>query len=70
MDMARGEERVRYMERVTWKLTLPCVKQTANRNLRVAQETKTGALYQPRGVGWGGRWEGDSNGREYMYTNG
>ena len=21
------------------------------------QETQTGALYQPRGVGWGGRWE-------------
>ena len=26
MDMGRGEERVRCMERVTWKLTLPCVK--------------------------------------------
>ena len=25
----------------------------------MAQETQTGALYQPRGVGWGGRWEGD-----------
>ena len=24
MDMGRGEERVRYMERVTWKLTLLC----------------------------------------------
>ena len=24
---------------------------------RMAQETQTGALYQPRGVGWGGRWE-------------
>ena len=23
----------------------------------MAQETQTGALYQPRGVGWGGRWE-------------
>ena len=23
MDMGRGEERVRCMERVTWKLTLP-----------------------------------------------
>ena len=31
MDMGRGEERVRHMERVTWKLTLP--KQTANGNL-------------------------------------
>ena len=26
MDVGRGEERVRCMERVTWKLTLPCVK--------------------------------------------
>ena len=24
------------------------------------RETQTGALYQPRGVGWGGRWEGGS----------
>ena len=22
----------------------------------MAQETQIGALYQPRGVGWGGRW--------------
>ena len=26
MDMERGEERVRCMERVIWKLTLPYVK--------------------------------------------
>ena len=26
VDMGKGEERVRSMERVTWKLTLPCVK--------------------------------------------
>ena len=24
----------------------------------MAQETQTGTLHQPRGVGWGGRWEG------------
>ena len=23
----------------------------------MAQKTQTGTLYQPRGVGWGGRWE-------------
>ena len=28
----------------------------------MAQETQTGALYQPRGVGWVGRWEGRSEG--------
>ena len=33
MDMGRGEERVRSMERITWKLTLPYVKQMANGNL-------------------------------------
>ena len=34
----------------------------------LAQQTQTGALYQPRGVGWGGRREGGSKGRGYMYT--
>ena len=33
MDMGRGEERVRCMERITWKLTLPYIKLIANRNL-------------------------------------
>ena len=33
MDMGRGEERVRCIERVTWKLTLPYVKYIANGNL-------------------------------------
>ena len=33
MDMGRGEQRVRCMEEVTWKLTFPCVKEIANRNL-------------------------------------
>ena len=32
-DMGGGEERVRCMARVTWKLTLPYVKQIANKNL-------------------------------------
>ena len=36
----------------------------------MSQETQTGALCQPRGVGWGGRWEGGSKGRGYMYNYG
>ena len=40
----------------------------------MAQETQTGAqtdaLYQSGGVGWGGRWEGGSKGRGYMYNYG
>ena len=30
----------------------------------MAQETQTGALYQPRGMVWGRRWEGGSEGRD------
>ena len=30
----------------------------------MAQETQTGALCQPRGVGWGRRWEEGSEGRD------
>ena len=36
----------------------------------MAQETQRGALYQSRGVGWGGKWEGVSKGKGYMYTCG
>ena len=36
----------------------------------VCSGTQTGALYQPRGVGWGGKWEGVSKGRGYMYIYG
>ena len=36
----------------------------------VAQETQTGALYQPRGVGGEGRWKEGSKGRGYMYNYG
>ena len=34
MDMGRGEERVRCMERVKWKLTLPCLKQMDDGNMQ------------------------------------
>ena len=68
--MGRVEERARCMERVIWKFTLPYVKQIANGNLLQAQETHTGALYQPRGVGQGGRQKGGSRGRGHMYTCG
>ena len=36
----------------------------------MSQETQIGAPYQPREVGWGGRLEGVSKGRGYMYTYG
>ena len=36
----------------------------------LTQETQTGALYQPRGVGWGGRWERFKREGIYLYTYG
>ena len=41
----------------------------ANGNLLYGSgNSNRGALYQCRGVGWGGRWEGGSKGGGYMYT--
>ena len=40
------------------------------RNIQKTQETQAGVLYQCRGVGWGGRWEGGSKGRGHMYDYG
>jgi len=34
------------------------------------QTTQTGALQQPRGVGWEAMWEGGSRGRGDMYAYG
>ena len=31
------------------------------------QGAQTGDLRQPKGVGWGGRWEGGLRGRECVY---
>ena len=52
--MGSGEERVRYIERVTWKLTLPYVNQIVGICCK-AQETQKRALYQSER--WD--WEGD-----------
>ena len=60
MDMERGEERVRFMERVTWKLTLPYVNRQPMGICCMAQETQTGALYQSKG------WDGEGDGREFQ----
>ena len=32
------------------------------------RKLKPRALWQPRGVGWGGRWEGGSRGRRHMHA--
>ena len=45
------------MERVTWKLTLPYVKQIGHGNLLHDSGNSNRGSVSPRGVGWGGGWE-------------
>ena len=69
--MGRGEERVRCMERVTWKLNTTICKIDSQWVFAVwLRKLKQGLWCQPGGVGWVGSWEGDSKGRGYMYTYG
>ena len=42
----------------------------SHRNWLYVSGNSTGALYQPRGLRWSGRWEEGSRGRGYMYTYG
>ena len=69
-DMGRVEERVRRMKRVAWKLTLPCVSRWSKGIYSMAQESQTGALCQHGELGRGGRREGGSGRRGYVYTHG
>ena len=64
MDMGRAEERVRCMETY---ITI-CKIDSQWEFAVCLRKLKQG--YQPRGVGWGGRAEGDSTGRGHMYTYG
>ena len=59
MDLERGEERVRCMERVTWKLTLPCVKYIANGNFLYGSGNSNRQLCVNLE-----EWEGAGDGRE------
>ena len=67
MDMGRGEERVRCMETVTWKLTVPCVKQITNGNLLCGSGNSNRDSVS---IQRDGRQERGSRGRGYMYTYG
>ena len=58
MDMRRWEERVRCMERVTWKLTLLYVKQIVNGNLLYVLGNSNALCITLEG------WDGKRNGRE------
>ena len=43
----------------------PAAARQTNKYSLKKLSAQTGPLYQPRGVGWGGRWEGGSKGRGY-----
>ena len=68
MDMRRGEERVRCMERVTWKHITICKIDSQLEFAVWLRKLKQG-LYQSREVGRGGIWEGGSQGKGYMYID-
>ena len=65
MDMGRGEERVRCMERVTWKLTLLYVD--SQQEFAIWLRKLKQEFCVNRVVGWGGRWDRGSKGRGYIY---
>ena len=55
MDRGRGEERVRCMDRVTWKLILSYVKQIANGYLLCLRKLKQGFCDNLKG------WDGEGD---------
>ena len=58
MDTERGEERVRCMERVTWKLTLPYVRDSQWEFAVWLRKLKQGLCINLEG------WDGDGDGQE------
>ena len=65
MDMGRGQERVRCMERATGKLTSPYVKQIANGNLLLClRKLKQGLCINLEG------WDGVGDGTEFQNGGG
>ena len=58
MNMGRGEERVRCMERVTWKLTLPYIKWIGCGNLLYGSGNSNRGSINLEG------WDGEGDGTE------
>ena len=68
-SVGEGEGRMIW-ENSTETYILPYVKQIVSRDLLNDTGSTPSALWQPRGVGWGGRWEGGARARSYMNTCG
>ena len=58
MDMGKEEERMRYMERVPWKLTLPCKIHSQQEFAVRLRKLKQGLRSNLEG------WDGEGDGRE------
>ena len=65
MDMGRGEDRMRCMERVTWKLTLPYVKQIQQEFAVCPRKLKQDLCINLEG--WQGQEMGGRFKREWIY---
>ena len=75
MDVGRGKERVRCMERVTWKLTILLftifiINSKWEFAVWLRKLKQIESLYQSRGVGWRRKWEGGLKGKGYVYACG
>ena len=60
---AQDKEKVGWTERVAWKRVWYCMYATSG-NFLWDSEASNLALWQPRGVGWEGMWEGVQDGRD------
>ena len=67
---SRGGWRGGCMKRVNLETYVTICKIDSQREFTVWLRKLKWALYQPRGMGWGGRWKGGSKERGYMYTYG
>ena len=65
-----GRERVGQIEQ-HWNIFMTICKIDSQGEFAVwCKELKPDALWQPRGVRWGGRWEGGLGGRGHIYAYG
>ena len=68
MDMGRGEERVRCMERVNMETYITVCKIDSQREFAIwLRKLKQGLCINLDRVEWGGTWGVDPKGRRYMY---
>ena len=64
-----GKEKVGWMERISWKhINYHMENRKPVGICCMTQGAQTCSLWHPRGVGWDGRWEGHSRGREHRYA--